>query len=97
MAAYVVAQVTVTKPEAYAEYAKLAAPAIAKHGGKYLVRGGKTESLEGSWLPSRFVVVEFASVAAAKAFYNSVDYQAARQKRLGAADFHMFVVEGHAG
>jgi uncharacterized protein (DUF1330 family) len=94
MPAYLIALVTPTNPEAYAEYAKLAAPAIALHGGRYLVRGGKLEILEGAWPHARTVVVEFESPERAKAFYRSVEYQAARAKRLGAADFHMIVVEG---
>lgn len=96
MAAYVIAAVSVTSPQAYAEYAKLAAPAIEQHGGRYLARGGKLEILEGAWPHARTVVVEFASVAQAQALHRSVEYQAARQKRLGAADFNMVVVEGVA-
>ncbi len=96
MPAYVIAAVSVTNPEAYSEYAKLAAPAIEQHGGRYLVRGGKLEILEGAWPHARTVVVEFASVAKAQAFYRSVEYQAARANRLGAADFNMIVIEGVA-
>ena len=96
MPAYVVTQATVTNAEAYAEYAKLAGPCVAKHGGKFLVRGGKVDKMEGNWIPNRLVVVEFPSVEAAKKFYNSPEYQAARQKRLAAADFNLVVVEGAA-
>ena len=96
MPAYIIAAVSVTNPSAYAEYAKLASPAIQQHGGRYLVRGGKLEVLEGAWPHARTVVVEFASAEQANAFYRSVEYQAARKKRLGAADFNMIVVEGAA-
>jgi uncharacterized protein (DUF1330 family) len=92
--AYVIAMVNVTNPEKYQEYAKLAGPAGAKYGGKFHVRGGKKHPLEGNLAFERVVVQEFADVETAKKFYNSVEYQAARQKRLGAADFHMFIVEG---
>lgn len=94
MSAYVVACINVTNPEAYAEYAKLAGPATAKYGGKFLVRGGKAEVMEGKWAGPRIVVTEFPDFDKAKAFYNSVEYQTAREKRLGGADFNMLVVEG---
>jgi uncharacterized protein (DUF1330 family) len=94
MPAYIIAAVSPTNPEAYAEYAKLAAPAIQQHGGRYLVRGGKLDVLEGAWPHTRTVIVEFPTVEQAKALYRSVEYQAARAKRVGAADFNMIVVEG---
>jgi uncharacterized protein (DUF1330 family) len=94
MPAYVIAQVNVTDPAKYQEYAKLAGPANVKYGGKFLVRGGKKTVLEGNIPYERIVINEFPDVEAAKKFYNSVEYQAARQKRLGAADFNMIIVEG---
>ncbi len=97
MPAYIVTHATVTNADAYTEYAKLAGPVVQKYGGKFLVRGGKVEKLEGGWSPSRLVVVEFSSVERAKAFYNSPEYQAARQKRIAAADFNMIVAEGATG
>ena len=94
MPAYVIAQVNVTDPTKYEEYAKLAGPASAKYGGKFLVRGGAKTVLEGDIPFQRLVVTEFKDVESAKRFYNSPEYQAARKHRLGAADFHMVVVEG---
>ena len=94
MPAYIIAQVNVTNPEKYKEYAALAGPANAKHGGRFLVRGGAKTVLEGDIPFQRIVVTEFKDVESAKKFYHSVEYQAARQKRLGAADFHMVIVEG---
>ena len=67
MPAYVIAAVSVTNPDAYAQYAKLAPAAIEQHGGRYLARGGKLEILEGAWRHARTVIVEFASVAQAQA------------------------------
>jgi uncharacterized protein (DUF1330 family) len=96
MPAYLIAAVNVTNPDAYAGYAKLAGPAIEQHGGRYLVRGGKLDVLEGGWPHARTVVVEFGSVEQARNCYRSVEYQAARAKRLGAADFNMVVIEGVA-
>jgi uncharacterized protein (DUF1330 family) len=94
MPAYIIALVNVTDQAKYQEYAKLAGPANVKFGGRFVVRGGKKTMLEGSIPHERIVVNEFKDVATAKAFYDSVEYQAARQKRLGAADFNMMIVEG---
>lgn len=94
MPAYIIAQINVTDPARYQEYAKLAGPATLKYGGRFLVRGGARTELEGKIPFQRIVVTEFPDVEAAKRFYNSVEYQAAREKRLGAADFTMMVVEG---
>lgn len=94
MPAYVIALISVNDQEKYQEYGKLAAPSVAKHGGKYVVRGGVTEALEGKLPYGRVVVVEFPDAAAAKRFYDSPEYQAARQKRLGAAEFVMVLCEG---
>ena len=94
MPAYIIAQINITDPEKYQEYAKLAGPAGAKYGGRFLVRGGAKTTLEGDIPYQRIVINEFPDVEAAKRFYNSVEYQAAKQKRLGAADFNMVIVEG---
>ena len=94
MPAYIIAQINVTNPEKYQEYAKLAGPASAKYGGKFLVRGGQKTELEGKIPYTRIVVSEYPDVESAKRFYNSPEYREARSKRLGAADFNMIVVEG---
>ena len=94
MAAYIIAQINVTNLAKYEEYAKLAGPVSAKYGGRFLVRGGTKTTLEGDIPYERIVVTEFSSVEAAQRFYHSVEYQAAREKRLGAADFNMVIVEG---
>ena len=92
--AYVIAQATVSNPEQYEGYKALAGAAVAKYGGKYIVRGGATQLLEGDWAPPRLVILEFESGEQAKRFYDSPEYQAARQQRLGAAQMNMLVVEG---
>lgn len=96
MPAYIIAQVNVKDPQKYQEYAKLAGPANAKYGGRFLVRGGAKHTLEGDIPFQRIVVTEFPNVEAARRFYDSVEYQAARKHRLGAADFNMVIVEGSA-
>lgn len=90
---YVIARIDVTKPDAYALYAADATAAIRKHGGKPLVRGGRHEALEGQ-ARGRNVVVEFESYDAARAYYYSAEYQAAKAKRDGAATAELVLVEG---
>jgi uncharacterized protein (DUF1330 family) len=92
MPALWIAHVTVTNPEAYGKYAELAGPAIAKHGGTFIARGGKFVQLEGKERP-RNVVARFPSVEAAVACYNSPDYQAALDHARGASERELMVVE----
>ena len=92
--AYIIANVDVTNPEQYEDYKKLSTIAMKAHGAEVCVRGGKVEVLEGDWGPSRIVMLKFPSVEQARAFYNSVEYGAARNARQGAAVMRMIVVEG---
>ena len=94
MSAYIVVDGDVTDPVRYEAYKKLAQTAIAKHGGRYLVRGGETRVLEGDWQPNRIVVLEFPSANAIRRFYTSPEYKAARAQREGAAQMNMIAVEG---
>jgi uncharacterized protein (DUF1330 family) len=92
--AYIIAQASVTDPGQYEGYKALAGAAVAKYGGKYIVRGGATHLLEGDWAPPRLVILEFESVEQAKRFYDSPEYRLAREQRQGAATMNMLVVEG---
>ena len=96
MPAYIIAMANIKDAAKYGEYAKRAGPANTKHGSRFLVRGGKKTTLEGDIPFERIVVSEFADVETAKKFYHSPEYQEARKHRLGAADFHMVIVEGAA-
>ena len=96
MAAYVIADIAVTDPARYEEYRKLAGASLAAFGGKFVVRGGSTAVLEGNWQPERLVVLEFPSVADAKAWWCSGSYRVARDVRSRAAITHMIVAEGVA-
>ena len=93
-AGYIIAYVDVTDPQQYEQYKVLSSRAMQAHGAEVLVRGGKTEPLEGEWAPTRVVVLKFPSYEAAKAFYASEEYLAARQSREHAAKMNMIVVEG---
>ena len=90
---YVIARVTVTDPEAYAEYARGATEAIRRYNGRPLVRGGAHEALEGEARP-RNVVIEFDSVEQARRYYNSPEYPAAKASREGACIGEFVLVEG---
>ena len=94
MPAYVLIDAHVTDPVRYQEYLKRGTAAMAKAGGRFLARGGGITRLEGEWDPGRVVVVEFRDAAAAKAWYDSPDYQAARKVRQGAARFSAVIVDG---
>ncbi len=96
MPAYVIVDCEVTDPVKYEQYKALAPAAIARHGGRYLARGGETAVLEGNRQLHRVVVLEFPSLAAAKAFYDSPEYVAARAVRAGAANMDIVAVEGMA-
>jgi uncharacterized protein (DUF1330 family) len=94
MAAYVIADVEVTDPAKYEGYKKLTPDAIAKHGGRFIARGGQIATLEGNWRPGRVVIIEFPTFEQARNFYTSVEYTAARRARAGAATMKMIVVDG---
>ena len=94
MPAYLLVDCEVTDPARYETYKGLAQAAIARYGGRYLVRGGETVKLEGDWTPNRVVVLEFPTLAAARGFYDSPEYRAARAARAGAANMNMIAVAG---
>ena len=92
MPALWIAHVTVTDPDAYAKYAELAGPAIAKHGGQFIARGGRFKQLEGQERP-RNVVAKFPSLEAAETCYNSLEYQRALDHARGASERELVIVE----
>ncbi len=93
MPGYVIMDAEVTDPDGYEEFKRLASAAIADHGGRYLVRGGALEVLEGEWHP-RLVLLEFDTLDTALRFYNSDAYQAAREIRLKTATARVAAVDG---
>jgi uncharacterized protein (DUF1330 family) len=94
MTAFVVVDITIRDRVSYEQYKELAAPAVAAYGGKYLVRGGHSEILEGEWLPPRFVILEFPTAEAGRAWWASPEYAPAKRLRHGCADTNMILVEG---
>jgi uncharacterized protein (DUF1330 family) len=94
MAGYVIANVDVKDQAGFEEYRKLVPATIQKYGGKYVVRGGAVETLEGDWQPKRVVVLEFASVEQARRWYTSEEYRPAKALRQKAAVSDVIIVEG---
>ena len=94
MAAYIIVDLEVTDPTGYEEYRALVPATIEKYGGRYLVRGGQYETLEGDWSPQRVVVLEFDSVERAKAWYDSAEYREPKALRHRTAKAKMILVEG---
>jgi len=96
MPAYLIAEVEITDAAGYEEYRKRVPAIIAAHGGRYLVRGGAIEPLEGSWAPARLAVIEFPDMAALKAFHDSPAYRPLLQLRQRTARSSLIAVEGYA-
>ena len=94
MPAYVIAVTDLHDPEQYEHYKAAAPETIAKYGGRYVARGGELEVLEGDWHPPRLVILEVDDLEAAKRWYASPEYQAAKQLREGAATMRLVAVEG---
>jgi uncharacterized protein (DUF1330 family) len=94
MSAYIIARITVTDPERYPDYTAETPALIAKHGGRFVVRGGAMSSLEGPEETRRIVVIEFPSRAAAEAFYNDPAYAPVRAIRWAAAESELVIVDG---
>ena len=90
---YIIGHITVTDPEGYPEYVQKDTPILQSHGAKFVVRGGQSETPEGT-SQDRHVVIEFDSYAAAKAAYNDPEYQAVAEIRRRCADSTIILVEG---
>lgn len=94
MKAYVIVDVHITDPTLYEDYRKLTPASLVPYDGKFVVRGGATETLEGEWSPGRVVIVEFPSVEKAKAWWSSPGYAPAKAIRQSASVTKMILVEG---
>jgi uncharacterized protein (DUF1330 family) len=94
MPAFVIVEIEVRDPEAYENYKSLVPASIAAYGGKFIARGGATESLEGEWTPERIVVLEFPSLERARQWWASPEYSEAKAIRMRAAQTRMIATEG---
>jgi len=94
MPAYIIVEIEITDSVGYEEYKKQAAATVKQYGGKYIVRGGVCETLEGDWKPKRLVVLQFDNMERAKAWLNSPEYVEPRKQRHRTASTRMILVEG---
>lgn len=94
MAAYLIGEIEVTDPATYDEYRRQVAGTLARYGGRFAVRGGKVESLEGGWAPKRMVVLEFPSLEQAQNWYRSPEYAPLIALRQRASRGKLILVEG---
>jgi uncharacterized protein (DUF1330 family) len=95
MPAYVVVQIAIDDAATYERYKELAPPSIAAYGGRYVVRGGRAEVLEGTWQPPRLVILEFPTVTQARAWWSSPEYAPAKALRQRCAQTEMLLIDGH--
>jgi uncharacterized protein (DUF1330 family) len=94
MAAYLIAEIEISDPETYDKYKARTPGVIEQYGGRFIVRGGKAQQLEGEREPGRLVVIEFPDVAAARRFYDSPEYRAIIGLRQRASKGRLILVEG---
>ena len=94
MAAYIMLDIRITDPDGYKEYISASAGTAERYGGRFVVRAGRFERLEGDWEPSRIVVLEFPSLERARAWYDSDEYRPAKAIRERTARSSVVLVEG---
>jgi uncharacterized protein (DUF1330 family) len=94
MAAYVIADVEVTDDALFDKYRKLVPATVEAFGGRYIVRGGASEVVEGEWTPHRTVIIEFPSFDQAKAWHASDEYAAPKRMRIDSTNSSVIIVDG---
>jgi uncharacterized protein (DUF1330 family) len=94
MSAYIMVDVTINNPVEYEAYKLLTPASIQAYGGKFIVRGASSETLEGNWQHGRIVILEFPSVERAKEWWNSDEYAVAKAIRQKSATTNMILLEG---
>jgi len=94
MPAFVIVEIEVRDPEAYESYKSLVPASLEAYGGRFIARGGTTESLEGDWTPERIVVLEFSNLERARQWWSSTEYRDAKAIRMRAATTRMIATEG---
>jgi len=94
MSAYIVVDIQVQDSEKFEKYRSLVPASLTPYGGRFVVRGGTVETLEGTWAPSRLVILEFPSAAQAKAWWHSNEYAEAKLLRQASSRGQFLLVEG---
>lgn len=92
MPAYVISRIRVTDEARFAKYREASIPVATKFGAEYLARSNKVEALDGTYDGRRLVIIKFPDAKTARAFWNSPEYRAAREFRLGAAEIDIWLV-----
>ena len=92
---YLIIRINISDTKLFQQYPPLSTKAVEKFGGKYFIRGGKFEVVEGKWPAERTTVVEFESFDKAKEFYNSLEYNEAKKVRQESADTDFILIEGY--
>jgi uncharacterized protein (DUF1330 family) len=95
MSAYVIVNVDTKHPEEYERYKEMAQKTVAEYGGRYLARGGRMQLLEGSWKPTRIVILEFPSYEKAHAWWHSGEYAFAKALRQRLSTTDLLIVDGY--
>jgi uncharacterized protein (DUF1330 family) len=95
MPAFILVEIDIHDKAAYEEYKKLAPDTIKMYDGKFVIRGGKSEPLEGNWKPERIVMLQFPTVERAKEWWSSAAYEPAKKIRQSASSTKMLVIEGY--
>jgi uncharacterized protein (DUF1330 family) len=95
MSAYVIVNVDTNRPQEYERYKDMAEKTVAQYGGRYLVRGGQMKVLEGSWEPTRIVVLEFPSYQKAHEWWHSAEYAPAKELRQRLSTTDLLIIEGY--
>jgi uncharacterized protein (DUF1330 family) len=94
MPAYIIADVTTTDQATMDEYRKQVPATVAQYGGRFLVRGGAHETVEGTWKPNRLIIIEFPSLARAREWYDCAEYKGPKDLRIKAGRTNLVMVEG---
>jgi uncharacterized protein (DUF1330 family) len=94
MSAYILVQIDVHDAAGFARYRETVAPSITAYGGRFIVRGGSIETLEGTWRPTRLAILEFPDAQRARAWWTSPEYAEPKALRLATARSEMILVEG---
>ena len=94
MTAFVIVDIKVHDPETYENYKSLVPASVEAYGGRFIARGGATESLEGDWAPERIVMLEFPSLERARRWWASPEYSEAKAIRMRTAHTRMIATEG---
>ena len=94
MPAYILAEIDITNPEGYKEYTSVVGATVEKYGGKFLVRGGKAQVLEGEWPERRRVLLEFPTVEAARKWWDSPEYEKPKALRKANSEGRLLLIEG---